>query len=195
MSDGVQGYLDAKYCAGKWCICDCGSNTRLVNLKEDNTGLFPSECDNCGKTWSTRDGEWAAESTKLLSDEAATVKEFELKKKDEENKEAKNKDAFPDVAEIDGCSVTVLQTFEWVRRAYDNDPTKWDAATCGGPTPKDAIFIFCSSYTLLEKEAKTKALNYIRNKPHDEVIDGLKDILKLFHDEAPLFASLATKPP
>ena len=106
MADGVQFALDTMYCAGKWCMCDCGSNARLVNVKDDATGLYPSECEVCGKTWMKRDAEFATEAAKLLAEEAEKVKEYEEKKQKVE-KEKKRSD-YPKVVcwctECSSCS-------------------------------------------------------------------------------------------
>ena len=198
MADGVAFALQSKWVKGKWCMCLCTMPVRLVNEDEDGTGLYPNECGICNMTWQQCDAKWQVEAAKMLAEEKEKMKEYEEKKKEKEEKEAekaKKKDDFPGVDDIDGCTVTAYTAFQWVRRAYENDPSKWDPATCGGPTPKDCIHIFCASYQLIDgREKKTKCLNYIRNKSHDEVIQGLKDILKIFHDEAPPFATLDAGP-
>ena len=191
--------LQSKWVKGKWSMCWCTMPVRLVNEDDDGTGLYPTECGICNMTWQQCDAKWQVEAAKMLADEQKQVKEYEDKQKEKEEKDEKKKkekdkdDDFPALGDIDGCTVTAFEAFKWVRRAFDNDPSKWDPATCGGPTPEDSIHIFCASYQLIDKGnilKKTKCLNYIRNKGHDEVIQGLKDILKIFNDEPPPFASL-----
>ena len=196
MEDGVQFALNSKYVPDDWCMCPCTGSVRLVNPKKDSTGLFQSECDVCNMTWQQCDTDWFYKAAQMLEDEKEKVKIYEEKKKEKEEKDEakarKKNDDFPDCGDIDGCTKTSYDAFQWVKRAYDKDSSNWDPATCGGPSPKESVHVFCSSYQLLDQiPSKTKALNYIRNKPDDEVIEGLKDILKIFNTEAPTYPSLA----